>query len=283
MMNTYLNPIRGAKENWSRTLFALWLLLTSWLFIGPILTLVLDEVIPQSDQPARELFINLSGFIPLFVAGLSVPRIYGRSMMSAISLDTRFSYKTFALGAAAWAAIMGLTTGISFALSPDFYVWTFKAELFIPAVLVGLVLLPIQTGAEELLFRSYIPQVFSRVISSKLAITAISSIMFALPHLPNPEAQEKPIAALVAYTAIGWAFTAGAISVGRLEISMGAHFINNFFSLFIVGYANSALPSAALWTTPAGDMNATAVSTVVFTAVWLGVLRLMKKFAVIKS
>ena len=243
--------------------------------------MIFDQIIPESKQPARELFINLAGFIPLFVAGLFVPRIYGRSTMSAISLDARFSIKTFAIGAAAWAAIMGLTTGTSFVLSPDFYVWTFKAELFIPAVVVGLVLLPIQTGAEELLFRSYIPQVFSRVISSKLAITAISSVMFALPHLPNPEAQEKPLAALIAYTAIGWAFTAGAISVGRLEISMGAHFINNSFSLFVVGYANSALPSAALWTTPAGDMNATAVSTVVFTAVWLGVLKLLKKKSIV--
>ncbi|MEY2635416.1 MAG: hypothetical protein RIS75_1356 [Actinomycetota bacterium] len=277
-MNLYLNPIRGKNENWGRVILALWLLITAWLFVGSILVLVLDRALPQSDQPARELLVNLSGFIPLFAAGLFVPKIYGRSALSAITGAPRFSFALFGFGAAVWAMFMLLSTGLSYVSNPELFTWTFNVSFFIPAALVGLVLLPIQTGAEELFFRSFVTQTFSRVTSSKITITVISSLLFAIPHLPNPEAQAKPLAAIVAYSSIGWAFTASAIMFGRLEIAMGAHFFNNFFSLFIVGYADSALPSAALWTTPAGDMNATAVAAVIFTALWLAALRALKRF-----
>lgn len=277
-MNLYLNPTRGRNETWSRVVLALWLLITAWLVVGSIFVLVLDSALPVSDQPARELLVNLSAFIPLFAAGLFVPKIYGRPALTAITGAQRFSFATFALGAGVWAGLMIVSTGLSYTLNPELFTWTFNVEMFVPAVLVGLIFLPIQTGAEELLFRSFITQTFSRVTNSKLAIIVISSVMFAIPHLPNPEAQAKPFAAIVAYGAIGWAFTASAISFGKLEIAMGAHFFNNFFSLFIVGYADSALPSAALWTTPAGNMNATAVAAVVFTALWLGALKLVKKY-----
>lgn len=276
-MNLYLNPVRGRNENWGRVILALWMLITAWLFVGSVCVLVLDSILPASDQPARELLVNLSGFIPLFAAGLFVPTIYGRPALTAITGSPRFSFALFGFGAAAWAAFMLVSTGLSYKFNPELFTWTFKTELFIPAVVVGLILLPIQTGAEELFFRSFVTQTFSRVTSSKVTITIISSLLFAIPHLPNPEAQAKPLAAIIAYGSIGWAFTASAIMFGRLEIAMGAHFFNNFFSLFIVGYADSTLPSAALWTTPAGDMNATAIAAVIFTTLWLTTLRALKK------
>jgi membrane protease YdiL (CAAX protease family) len=254
------------------------MLITAWLFVGSVFVLVLDSILPSSDQPARELFVNLSGFIPLFAAGLFVPKIYGRPALTAVTGSPKFSFALFGVGAGVWAAFMLVSTGLSYRFNSELFTWTFKTELFIPAVVVGLILLPVQTGAEELFFRSFVTQTFSRVTSSKVTITIISSLLFAIPHLPNPEAQAKPLAAIIAYGSIGWAFTASAIMFGRLEIAMGAHFFNNFFSLFIVGYANSALPSAALWTTPAGDMNATAIAAVIFTTLWLTTLRALKRF-----
>ena len=65
--------------------------------------------------------------------------------------------------------------------------WNFKAEQFWPLFFFSLLLIPFQAGIEELVFRVYALQgLYMRTKSVWLSV-GLSSAMFALMHISNPE------------------------------------------------------------------------------------------------
>jgi len=83
--------------------------------------------------------------------------------------------------------------------------------------------------------------------------------------------------ALVTYSAISLSWVVAVWKWGGLEISLGAHLINNVFGILIVGYENSVVRTSPLWMTPAPDMTLTAVSSVITGVVWFAVLHYISR------
>ena len=222
-MKNYLQPARGPRESWLMTLVAIWLNLTMLFVAGAVVAISFDAVLPKSDQPWRELLVSLASFIPLFISGMYTPRIYGRSKLSLITWTNRFNFQQYFFGAGLWGVLLLVGVGAGIAISGDKYVWVFQPKDFLAALAVGIVLLPIQTAAEELLFRGVFAQIASRITTRTIINVAITSAIFAWPHLANPESRGSLLWAFIAYGAIGWAWAAAAARTGSLEIALGAH------------------------------------------------------------
>ena len=133
--------------------------------------------------------------------------------------------------------------------NPEAYRFEPQWETFLPFLIVGLVLLPMQTTAEELFFRGWIIQWAAGGWSNIWWLSTLSGVLFSLPHLLNPEATGDLLGAFVGYFTVGFALGWVTVRDRSLEIAIGAHMSNNLFAGLVVGYEGGALPAEALFVT----------------------------------
>lgn len=270
----YLYPVRGPRETWINKLVGTWAVLTGWLLLGGILSAI--SIVTVFTDSENLLHIYSSSFLNFGVLLISMQLVlkwFGRPLLSLITFRAKFDWRQYFFGFGLWISVLGLGTYVSYTVAPQDFTFTFEPEPFLLALVLLIIWLPIQTGAEELLFRGFIPQMFSTVIKNPFVLLVISSLMFSAPHLANPEAQSGITTAFFAYAIIGATFGVGSFVTGSLEIGMGAHLANNFFGLLLVGYANSAIPGNAIWTLPPANLEQSLGAGIFLLAIWYGLVR----------
>ena len=133
------------------------------------------------------LFFALVTFIPLFLGVLVAYRwILGVKLRYLFSRVNDFRWWRVALGFWVWLILIGGPVVISLAMTPELYRFNYQPETFIPFAVIGLLLLPIQTTAEELFFRGWVLQWAGKRIGNIVALSVISGVAFSIPHLLNP-------------------------------------------------------------------------------------------------
>ena len=269
-MTDFFRPQRGTSENAGTIAIALWLALTAMLILAYFVSTLFDALL--GDEPWQSLTVSFSTTIPLLAMTLCAPLLYRRRVLSLITSAHRFRWNLLLLGVAVWGSLLVIGTLVGVLLSSGELAWNFNASEFVPMALVCALLIPIQISSEELFYRGLIPQALGRAIKSDSVVITFTTLLFALPHLLNPEAQEAPGLALIAYAAISLGWAVAAQKWGGLEITLGAHLINNVFGILIVGYTNAVVATSPLWLGPAPDMAVTAVSSVVTCAAWFAIL-----------
>ena len=193
------------------------------------------------------LFFALITFIPLFLGVLLAYRwILGVKLRYLFSTIQDFRWWRVGLGFWVWLILIGGPVVVSLMAAPDQYRFNFQPETFIPFALVGVLLLPIQTTAEELFFRGWILQWVGKRIGSIIVLSVISGAAFSLPHMLNPEVAGDFLGAFFGYFTVGFALAWVTVRDRSLEVAIGAHMSNNLFAALIVGYEGGALPADAL-------------------------------------
>ena len=125
--------------------------------------------------------------------------------------------------------------------------WNFKAQQFWPLLLFSLLLIPFQAGIEELVFRVYALQgLYLRTKSVWLSI-GLSSAMFAIMHISNPEIAILGPGLLLYYFMAGLFLALLAIQDDGLELSLAFHIFNNLFGAFMVTSDWQAFHTEALF------------------------------------
>jgi len=125
--------------------------------------------------------------------------------------------------------------------------WNFKAQEFWPLLLFSLLLIPFQAGIEELVFRVYALQgLYLRTKSVWLSI-GLSSAMFAIMHISNPEIAILGPGLLLYYFMAGLFLALLAIQDDGLELSLAFHIFNNLFGAFMVTSDWQAFHTEALF------------------------------------
>jgi len=249
-------PIRG----WRWFLGTIVILLL-WLVGGSLLGLVflpytgvnpsvlVDRGVVLGAMPGWGfLFFALITFVPLFVGVLlTYCWILGVKLRYLFSTVQDFRWWRVGLGFWVWLILIGGPVVISLIATPDQYRFNYQPETFIPFAIIGLLLLPIQTTAEELFFRGWILQWAGNRIGNILLLSIISGVAFSLPHLLNPEVAGDFLGAFLGYFSVGFALAWVTVRDRSLEVAIGAHLSNNLFAALVVGYEGGALPADALF------------------------------------
>ncbi len=110
----------------------------------------------------------------------------------------------------------------------------FNPSKFFPLLLVSLLMLPIQTACEELLFRSYLLKGLKLRIKRIGTSILLSSLMFGLMHIGNPEVQEMGYHMLVYYFLSGLFLALVTTVDDGLELAIGYHTANNLIAAIFV-------------------------------------------------
>ena len=211
------------------------------------------ETFPGVD-PWKAGFITLISFLPLF---LIVPPLYRLLLRipikRLITERERISLARIWHGFLAMSAMVIPLSAIDLLINQEQYRYTFEWRLFWPYLLVALTILPIQTTAEEFLFRGWLLRWNNNGRWPIWAVAILNASLFALPHMANPEIKGEYLIAFIYFASVGGMLTIATLRDRSLELAIGAHFANNFFAGVLVSYQDAALPSAAVFMT--GELN----------------------------
>jgi membrane protease YdiL (CAAX protease family) len=102
---------------------------------------------------------------------------------------------------------------------------------------LGLLLLFVQTGAEEILFRGYLQQQLAARFAARWVWFGLPAVIFTLLHV-NPEYGTATTLLILGFGILPFALFAADLAeqTGSLGAPMGLHFANNFMALFVVSY-----------------------------------------------
>ena len=133
-----------------------------------------------------------------------------------------------------WGGITVLFTLIDVYASPENYEWNFNLSKFVPLAVIAIILIPLQTSFEEYLFRGHMLQGLGILTKNRWLPLFITSVLFGLMHIANPEVEKLGLGLMVYY--IGTGFFLGILTLmdEGLELALGFHAANNLITALLV-------------------------------------------------
>jgi membrane protease YdiL (CAAX protease family) len=293
--------LQGRNDLW-RYLLGIGVVMVSGFFIGglpviPAVLYLLGDGDPATDfdtttgaiigmDPLLTFVLNLVPFVVAFFAvAVVVKVIHRRSFLSLVNPGASVRWGRVAQGFAAWLVIAVLMTGVEALLFQNRFAVTLDLPRLLPFAVIALVLLPLQTAAEELFFRGYLLQGVGLLNRQPLALAVLSGLLFAIPHGANPEVAADFWIVMGFYFVFGAAMTLVTLLDNGLELAIGVHAANNLFTAIFANFKGSALETPALFTasgfTPWYNLAATVIGLWVFFLIfaprWLAQAKAAKK------
>lgn len=226
--------------------------------------------------------VIFAGFLAL--QWLVIRKIHRRPLKSLITGAPRVSIARIMTGVGLFgvAALFAELVVLGIAVASDG--WDVVPRLayldadFFWLIPLAMVLTPIQTTAEELLFRGHLAQWIGRGIRRAWLLCLVIGLLFGMVHLANPEMAFGPIRVGLTYVGIGILLMAVSIRDGTAELAIGAHAINNLLFVLLIQSDGGTLPSPGLWiANHVTDGNLMLVSFVIQATVFLVGLKLFDR------
>ena len=278
-MNRYLEMVHLGKTDWWRFLLSIIVMISFWQILGglPVIVLlvwVMGDGNPQTGVSSNGQFFGVNPTLSFsvqmmaslfFILGIfvAIRFIHDRPFKSLITPTLNIDWRRIFQGFIVWFILLGTMSLLEAFLYPGRYSFSLNLHIYIPFALVALVLLPIQTTAEELFFRGYIIQSTGLRISNIFLLSSISGFIFMVPHLLNPEARLNYLLMGFYYFIIGGVMAFITLREGRLELALGLHAANNVFSALIANYTITVLPTPSVFTVNTLDVIYSVLAAVI--------------------
>ncbi|MGB1020267.1 MAG: lysostaphin resistance A-like protein [Flavobacteriaceae bacterium] len=195
-----------------------------------------------------QLFLLLLPFAIAFLGfWLVVIKLHDRSLTSVITARTQLDWKRIFFSFFIWGGVTVSVVLIDVAFSPQDYQWNFNPSAFFLLLTIGVLLIPIQTSLEELLFRGYLLQGFATLTKNRWMPLLLTAVLFGSLHLFNPEVAKLGYGLLVYY--IGTGLFLGIITLmdDGIELALGFHAANNLIMALLVTSTWTAFQTDSLW------------------------------------
>jgi uncharacterized protein len=289
MSNAFLDAVGQGQNHWWRYALNVASVLFATLFLGAVpLGVAVVAVSLDADPattfntttgallgvpPALALVLMLAPFAAGLVALLIGTRLlHRRSPRTLITPGPAIRWGRVALGAAVWVALALVMSLVEALLFPGRYTFTPNLPQLLPFALAALVMIPLQSSAEELFFRSYLLQGAGWLVRNPIVLTLLSALAFALPHAPNPEVTAGFWPVMAFYFLFGATLAALTLRTASAELALGVHAGNNLFTALFANFKGSALASPSLFTVttldPWYNLAAVAVALAIFLIVF---------------
>jgi membrane protease YdiL (CAAX protease family) len=182
----------------------------------------------------RFLTLVMVPFVLVFISlYFIITKVHIRKFQQLITGRFSIDYKRIVLSFTVIFLLQSILLGIQAYLNPSI-VWQFDLIKFLPLFFIAVLLIPIQTTCEELLFRGYIMQGLKLRTKNNLVAILVSGIMFGMVHVGNPEIEVIGYHIIVYYIAVG--IFLGLISYydNGMELAIGYHAANNLFAALMI-------------------------------------------------
>ncbi|MBS0011947.1 MAG: CPBP family intramembrane metalloprotease, partial [Bacteroidales bacterium] len=133
------------------------------------------------------IFPFLVGMITLY---LLMKPLHRRAFISLFNGGGNIRWRKFFVSAIVWSLLMGAYLYISILNDPDNFTLNNTSKSLIWLIIIAILLIPLQTTFEELLFRGYLMQGAGAWFKNKWLPLLITSLLFGLMHSFNPEIRD---------------------------------------------------------------------------------------------
>ncbi|WP_425237326.1 lysostaphin resistance A-like protein [Ulvibacterium sp.] len=229
-------------------------------FIGLMVLNYLAIVLLDLDIEAiMEAEINRKGanrfliemLIP-FIVGLAllflwVKFIHKQTLTSLTTSRQKIDWKRVFFAFALWSTITIVITGIDIVVAPEDYILNFRWEPFLYLLIIAILLIPIQTSFEEYLFRGYMMQGIGIMARNRWVPLFITSVLFGLMHLGNPEVGKLGYGIMVYYIGTGFFLGIMTLMDEGLELALGFHASNNLVTALLITADSTAFQVDAIY------------------------------------
>lgn len=146
------------------------------------------------------------------------------------SIDWKRIFFAFML----WGGFTTLMLAIDYQLSPENYKWNFNLNKFLILLVIATLLIPLQTSFEEYLFRGYLMQGIGIAVKNKWLPLIVTSVVFGLMHIANPEVEKIGYIIMVYYIGTGLFLGILTLMDEGMELALGFHAANNLVTALLV-------------------------------------------------
>jgi membrane protease YdiL (CAAX protease family) len=204
-------------------------------------------------EPNLSLFLMLLSFAVAFPAIYLVVRyLHNQSFLSVTTARKKVDWGRIFFSFGLWAAITILITVVGYYTAPEDFVWNFKPVPFAILAVIAVLMVPLQTSTEEYVFRGYLMQGFGNLAKNRWFPLIMTSLIFGLMHIVNPEVEKMGYIIMVYY--IGTGLFLGVITLmdDGMELALGFHAANNLIGALLITsdwtafQTNSALKDVSL-------------------------------------
>ena len=163
-----------------------------------------------------------------------VKQIHFRSLISIITSREKIDFKRFKFAFILWSIISISIFSFEILLNPTDYELNFNYSKFLILFLISIIMIPVQSVLEELIFRGYLMQGFSVFFKNRIMPLLTTSIIFGFLHILNPEIQKIGYGLLIYYVGTGLFFGIVTLMDEGVELSSGFHVSNNLVASLLV-------------------------------------------------
>ena len=160
--------------------------------------------------------------------------VQSQSIRALTTSRKKIDWKRIGFAFFLWGAIIVLLTGVDIYFSPEKYQFNFQLVPFLKLAVIAILLIPLQTSFEEYMFRGHMMQGLGLLVKNRWFPLLVTSLLFGLMHLGNPEVDTLGPGIMIFY--IGTGLFLGIITLmdEGLELALGFHAANNLFGALLV-------------------------------------------------
>lgn len=181
------------------------------------------------------LFLLLLSFAVAFIALIFVVRaLHGQKFREVVTARPKVDWKRIFFSFTVWGVFSAASVAVLYFTEPESYVLQFDAPKFLILLVIAVVMIPIQTSAEELMFRGYLMQGFGLLAKNKWFPLLLTSIIFGGMHIFNPEVAKLGYIMSVYYIGTGLLLGIMTLMDDGTELALGFHAANNLVAALLV-------------------------------------------------
>jgi hypothetical protein len=244
---------KGRNDLW-RTLIVslLWVgfFLVNFLYVYFLSPAELDAVYESMRSLPNNLAL-IGSLLPFaFLLGVLLLLVFLLHQRSLLTLTTARRKLDFGRVLFSFVLVVILTVVgfvISYYYDSSQIIWNFRPLDFAILVVISLLLFPIQIAFEEYLFRGYLMQQVGILVKNRWMPLVLTSVLFGLAHLSNPEVAEMGIGIMAFYIGTGLLLGIMTLMDDSIELALGYHFGNNLMASLLITSDFSALQTDAMF------------------------------------
>lgn len=240
---------KSLSEAW-RYVLGLFVVFIGWQFIGgiPLIVALVMKSGSLSDLGGADMGVmaeilgtNYFLFLLLitFVIGLAclffwTKFVHKQPIKELTTSRKKVDWNRIFFAFILWAIISVVFILVDVQLSPEDYELNFNLKPFLVLAAIAIIMIPIQTSMEEFYMRGYMMQGLGVMAKNKWLPLVVTSTLFGVMHILNPEVEKLGYGIMVFY--IGTGFFLGILTLmdEGLELALGFHAANNLTAALLV-------------------------------------------------
>ena len=212
-----------------------------------------DAFPTTNEQVTKYMDSNLTLFLLMLSFVFALAALFGwqkvihkQSITNLTTSRKKIDWNRIFFAFGLWAVFLIIVTGADYLMEPENYQMNFQLVPFLLLAVIAIVMIPIQTSTEEYIFRGYLMQGFGILSGNKWFPLILTSLIFGLMHIANPEVSKMGYIIMVYYIGTGLFLGILALMDEGIELSLGFHAANNLISALLVTSEWSAFQTSSI-------------------------------------